>query len=216
MGITPFKINPLIAFYCVFDSQTPPAVFIEKPLPTQYRCPMSENVNTLHDLQLMARYNQWANDRVFDCVRGLSDADYRLDRGAFFGSIHATLNHLLVVDRVWTSRVMGEYSAIKSLDEILHDDFEKLATARRAMDEHFIRLVDRRSVGLDGGLEGEVRYRSVSGGEKHASPARHIFLTLLNHQTHHRGQVHAMLTQAGIQNPPVLDLIFMLREMAND
>ncbi|HEY9079832.1 DinB family protein [Magnetovibrio sp.] len=176
---------------------------------------MSEHIDSLNDLQIMARYNRWANQRLYDCVATLSDDEYRLDRSAFFGSIHATLNHILVGDRVWTSRVIGEYSGIKSLDEILHDDFAALKSARTAMDEHIVRLVDRLSVGLDGGLNGEVRYRSLAGGPKHASPARHVFLTLFNHQTHHRGQIHCMLTQAGCENPPALDVIIMLREFAD-
>jgi len=175
---------------------------------------MMETANTLHDLQLMAHYNRWANMRLYGCVAELDDEVYHQDRNAFFGSIHATLNHIMVGDRVWTSRVVGEYSGIKSLDEILYDDFGSLRTARKAMDDHIVRLVDRVSVGLDGGLDREVHYRTVSAGDKYASPVRHVFLTLFNHQTHHRGQIHCMLTQAGVENPPSLDVIFMLHEMA--
>ncbi|MBL4614801.1 MAG: damage-inducible protein DinB [Magnetovibrio sp.] len=174
---------------------------------------MNNSIDSLHDLQIMARYNLWANARLYDCVAGLDDDAYRQDKGAFFGSVHATLNHILVGDRVWTSRIVGEYSGIKSLDQILHEDLSTLRCERIAMDENIQLMVDRLAVGLDGGFDKEVRYRTVSGGEKHASPARHIFLTLFNHQTHHRGQVHCLLTQAGIQNPPALDIIFMLREM---
>jgi len=177
---------------------------------------MSEHIDSLHDLQIMARYNRWANARLYASVAGLSDEDYRRDRGAFFGSIHATLNHILVGDRVWTSRIVGEYSGIKSLDEIVHDQFATLQSARTAMDEHIVRLVDRLSVGLDGGLDAQVRYRPVAGGPKQSSPVRHILLTLLNHQTHHRGQVHCMLTQSGCKPPPELDVIFMLREIAEN
>jgi len=177
---------------------------------------MSEHIDSLHDLQIMARYNRWANMRMYASVASLSDEDYRRDRDAFFGSIHATLNHILVGDRVWTSRIIGEYSGIKSLDEILYEPFDALQSARTAMDEHIVRLVDRLSVGLDGGLDGEVRYRTMAGGPKRSSPVRHILLTLLNHQTHHRGQVHCLLTQAGCENPPELDVIFMLREMAEN
>ncbi len=175
---------------------------------------MTDTFNALHDLQIMARYNRWANMRLYASVEALPDDDYRKDSGVFFGSIHATLNHLLVVDRLWTSRIVGEYSGIQSLDQILHDDFADLRHARKAMDDHIQRLVDRLAVGLDGGLEREVRYRSVLGGPKHISPARHILLTLFNHQTHHRGQVHGLLTQAGVANPPELDVIFMIRETA--
>ncbi|MBF0248803.1 MAG: damage-inducible protein DinB [Alphaproteobacteria bacterium] len=174
---------------------------------------MSANVESYGDLQIMARYNRWANRRVYDCVAGLDDDAYRRDRGAFFGSIHATLNHLLVVDRLWTSRILGDYHGIKSLDQILHDEFDALRGARSAMDDHIVRVVDRLCVGLDGGLDKEILYRMISGGDKHASPARHILLTLFNHQTHHRGQVHCLLTQAGVENPPELDVIVMLGEL---
>ena len=175
---------------------------------------MNESLESLHDLQIMARYNAWANKRLYETVGTLSDEDYRSDRGAFFGSIHGTLNHILVGDRIWSSRIIGEYSGIKSLDAILHEDLEGLRQARTAMDDHIRLMVDRMSVGLDGGFEREVRYRTMSGGPKHASPAHHIFLTLFNHQTHHRGQIHCLLTQLGIETPPPLDVIFMLREFS--
>lgn len=57
--------------------------------------------------RLLARFNQWVNERLYDCIAGLSDDAYRMDRQAFFGSIHHTLNHLLVVDRLWTGRLEG-------------------------------------------------------------------------------------------------------------
>ena len=173
---------------------------------------MNESLESLHDLQLMARYNAWANERLYAAVETLDDDDYRADHGAYFRSVHATLNHLLVGDRVWTSRIIGEYSGIKSLDEILFEDFQGLRQARKAMDDHIRLMVDRMSVGLDGGFNREVRYRSMLGGPKHASPAHHLFLTLFNHQTHHRGQIHCLLTQLGMKEPPALDVIFMLRE----
>lgn len=177
---------------------------------------MSNKIASLKDQQIMARYNRWANERVYTAAAGLDDDAYRKNMGAYFGSIHATLNHILVGDRVWTSRIIGEYHGIESLDHILHEDLAALRTARVAMDEHIVRFVDRLSVGLDGGLDKEVLYRTVSGGEKHASPARHILMTLFNHQTHHRGQIHCMLTQAGIKEPPALDVIFFLRELSED
>ena len=177
---------------------------------------MSDNYDSLTDPQIMARYNRWANARLFDVAAGLDDAVLRRDFGAFFKSIHATLNHLLVVDRLWTSRVNGEYHGLKGLDQILHEDLADLSRAREAMDDYIVRMVDRLAVGMDGGMDKEVLYRTVKDGEKHSSPARHIFLTLFNHQTHHRGQIHAMLTQAGVAEPPALDVIMFLRESAAD
>ena len=177
---------------------------------------MPDNLQNLHDLQIMARYNRWANERLYAAVATLSDDDYFKDGGAYFGSIHATLNHILVGDRLWTSRIVGEYHGLSGLDQILHEDLANLKTARQAMDDNIVRMVDRLSVGMDGGLDKEVLYRTVKGGNKHASPARHIFLTLFNHQTHHRGQIHCMLSQSGMDEPPALDVVFMLREMAED
>jgi len=176
---------------------------------------MSDNIENLNELQILARYNRWANLRLYDCVEGLSDDAYRADTGAYFGSIHATLNHLLAVDHLWTSRIMGEYHGLSGLDQILHDDFTVLKSARLAMDEHIIRLTDRQSVGLDGGLDKQVSYRSVKEKEKHASSARHILLTVFNHQTHHRGQIHCLLTQSGVDEPPALDIMPFLHEQAD-
>lgn len=173
-------------------------------------------IDSLKDAQIMARYNRWANERLYAVVAELDDETFRKDAGAFFGSIHATLNHLLVVDRIWTSRMLGEYHGIEGLDQILHEDLVDLRTARSAMDDHIVRLVDRLSVGMDGGLDKEIFYRTIKGEGKHASPARHILLTLFNHQTHHRGQIHCLLTQAGLKDLPPMDVIFFIRELAGD
>ncbi len=161
-------------------------------------------------LPLMAGFNAWVNGRVYDCVAGLSDAAYREDRGAFFGSIHNTLNHLLVVDRLWTRRIEGVDHGIRALDQILHDDFEGLRAARAGEDERLIAVVDRLSAA--GRLGEPVRYTRIIGPGPQETRCDHILITLYNHQTHHRGQVHAMLTQAGA-TPPPLDVVFFLEEL---
>lgn len=163
----------------------------------------------MNHLPLMARFNRWANTRVYACVAGLDEEAYRRDRGAFFGSIHHTLNHLLVVDRLWTARIQDRESGIESLDQILFDDFESLKAAREEEDDRFIALVGGLS---DAELEAPVRYRRIIGDGVEEARAGHILITLFNHQTHHRGQVHAMLTQAGV-TPPPLDVIFYLDEL---
>ena len=94
---------------------------------------------------VFAAYNRWANSRLYDAVAKLSDADYRTDRGAFFGSLHGTLNHLLVTDRIWMRRITGTGPQPTRLDEILFEDFAPLAEARRAEDERIVAYVD----GLD-------------------------------------------------------------------
>src|SRR5271169_4340539 len=95
--------------------------------------------------QTFARYNEWANARLYDASAKLDDSEYFKPRQAFFGSIHATLNHLLVGDRIWLSRIEGTQHGIKALNRILYDDLKSLRSARAAEDAHIIAVVD----GLD-------------------------------------------------------------------
>jgi len=162
-------------------------------------------VNTFPTL---AGFNQWAYGRIYDCVNGLPDDAYREDRKAYFGSIHATLNHLLLVDRLWTRRIKGTPLGFSGLDDILYDDFEKLRAAQEAENIALIELVA--DIGEDD-MQTRIGYEASDG-----SPGERalwmILATLFNHQTHHRGQVHTMLTQAGI-TPPSLDVIYYAREI---
>lgn len=160
----------------------------------------------MNNLALMARFNQWVNGRIYHSVAELSDEEYRRDRKAFFGSIHRTLNHLLVVDRLWTGRIRGIDPGIASLTEILFDEFEPLRAARRREDEDLIELVD----GIDEDrFTAPVAYMRMIGDGEQRTRLDHILITLYNHQTHHRGQVHAMLTQAGV-TPGDIDVIYFL------
>ena len=163
----------------------------------------------MEHLPLMARFNQWVNRRIYQCVAQLDDGDYRKDRGAFFGSIHNTLNHLLVVDRLWGGRIRGVDSGITSLSQILYDDFGALEEARVHEDARLVELVDGLS---EKQLNRPVQYQRMIGTGTEEARAGHILITLFNHQTHHRGQVHTMLTQSGV-TPPDLDVIFYLDEI---
>jgi uncharacterized damage-inducible protein DinB len=89
--------------------------------------------------EMLAGYNAWANERVYDAAAALSDADYRADHGAFFGSVHGTLNHLLVGDRIWMRRLSGEGPSPTQLDAILYEDFGDLLAARATDD---VRIID--------------------------------------------------------------------------
>ena len=158
---------------------------------------------------LMARFNAWANARVYDSVVRLPDTAYREDRKAFFGSIHGTLNHLLLVDRLWGGRIEGVDRGIRALDEILYDDFSELRVARIDEDKRLIDLVDGLS---EAQLEKLIPYHRIIGDGMEEACASHMLITLFNHQTHHRGQVHVLLTQADIVTP-ALDVIFFLDEI---
>ena len=156
----------------------------------------------------LAAYNRWANTRLYDACAGLSDAARKLDRRGFFGSIHNTLNHILVGDRAWLDRVEEIDSGAVALDTVLFDDFAALRDARTAEDERVDRVLARMD---EARMAGNLVYRNVAG-TRHRTPMRLVFTHLFNHQTHHRGQVHDMLSQAGA-SPPELDLIYYVRTL---
>lgn len=154
-----------------------------------------------------ARYNRWANRRLYAVAAGLTDERYREDRGAFFGSLRGTLNHLLVADRLWFNRFTGEGVNPPSLDAILHDGFAELRAAREAEDERIIRFVEALD---ESRLDKPFAYRSMDGSPIEL-PLAGLLAHVFNHQTHHRGQAHTLLTQFGC-TVPALDLVYFLRE----
>jgi uncharacterized damage-inducible protein DinB len=157
---------------------------------------------------MFAGYNAWANQRLYEAAASLSDAEYRADRGAFFKSMRGTLNHLLATDRIWMQRFTGEGDAPTRLDAILHDGFGELRAARQAEDRRIVEYI----AGLDDArLAGTVRYRRVSTPEEFVQPLAPALDHWFNHQTHHRGQAHAILTGFG-KSAPELDLLYFQRQ----
>jgi uncharacterized damage-inducible protein DinB len=160
--------------------------------------------------QMFAGYNAWCNERLYDAAATLSDADYRADRGAFFKSLHGTLNHLLVADRIWMRRFTGVGQLPPALDAILYDDFEALRAARRAQDTLIKRYIDRLS---EADLLGTLRYRTVTNPQDIEQPLSPALDHFFNHQTHHRGQAHALLSSIiGNDKTPSFDLIVYQRQ----
>ena len=154
-----------------------------------------------------AGYNAWANRRLFEAAAQLPDSDYRADRGVFFRSMHGTLNHLLVTDRIWMKRFTGTGDAPDRLDAILHDRLDALRAAREAEDRRIVAWI----AGLDEAqLAGSIRYRRVSSPEEFVQPLMPALDHWFNHQTHHRGQAHALLTGLG-REAPELDLLYYPR-----
>jgi uncharacterized damage-inducible protein DinB len=159
---------------------------------------------------MFAGYNAWCNDRLYVAAAKVSDAEYRADRGAFFKSLHGTLNHLLVGDRIWMRRFTGVGAQPPSLDAILYDSFEELRAARRSQDTLISRYVD----GLDAqALAGTIRYRTVVRPQTIEQPLAPALDHFFNHQTHHRGQAHAIVSSIlGNDETPSFDLIIYQRE----
>lgn len=157
-----------------------------------------------------AGYNAWANRRLYDAAAALDDAEYRADRGAFFRSMHGTLNHLLATDRIWMKRFTGAGDAPERLDAIVHAGFSELRAARQAEDARIVAWID----GLDEEkLADVIRYRRVSSPDEFVQELMPALDHWFNHQTHHRGQAHMILTSLG-KAAPELDLLFYQRELA--
>ncbi|MEW9837178.1 DinB family protein [Mesorhizobium marinum] len=156
---------------------------------------------------MFAAYNAWANQRIYDAAAGLTRAEFQRDTGAFFKSMRGTLNHLLVADRIWLKRFTGEGDAPAALDTILYIDLPKLRAAREAEDWRIVDWVGGLS---EKALAGRFTYMTVTDmrtvSQRLAPALSHLF----NHQTHHRGQAHTILTVLG-KEAPTLDLIYFQR-----
>ncbi|MBM3619812.1 MAG: damage-inducible protein DinB [Alphaproteobacteria bacterium] len=155
--------------------------------------------------RVFADYNQWANARLYDAVAKLPDVEYRKPRQSFFKSIHGTLNHLLVADRIWLSRIEPPQVAMP-LNSILYEDFAALRMAREAEDRRVVSLVGAMTTET---LSGDLVYTNNSGAA-FTTPMAQVLAHLFNHQTHHRGQAHDQLSQTDVA-PPELDLMYYLR-----
>lgn len=169
--------------------------------------------------QLLAQYNQWMNRNLYTCAAQLSRAALMQERGAFFGSIFGTLNHLAVADTLWLKRFASHpVGAValqplldapmpQRLDQPLFDELDGLARYREWLDGLTLEFIGK----LDEGAFGQsLGYNSIRG-----IPATHslhaLLLHFFNHQTHHRGQVTTLLMQAGI-DPGVTDLLALIAQ----
>ena len=161
----------------------------------------------LRQYRMFAAYNRWANAQVYAAAAALSDAEFRSDRGAFFGSLHRTLNHLMVADRIWMKRFTGIGEAPTTLNAVLFEEFDALAAARRTEDERIIAWTGTLD---EATLAGNFTYMPVTQQIAMTQPLWTALSHLFNHQTHHRGQCHMTLTALG--KPSLgLDLIYFLR-----
>ena len=158
--------------------------------------------------QMMAKYNRWANARLYQAAAALPDAQYRKDIGLFFKSLHGTLNHILTGDRIWMHRLDGKGKSPARLNEIQHEDFGALRAAREAEDERILGYAENLG---EGDLDGFLEYTNTRG-QSFRDPLWQILPHLFNHQTHHRGQAHTGLSLLTGAEPPSLDLIWMMRE----
>jgi uncharacterized damage-inducible protein DinB len=162
----------------------------------------------------LARYNRWMNEKIYAVASTLDDEERKRDRGAFFKSIHRTLNHLLVADRIWLGRLEGVVlegdvlgpGGIRSIGQELYADFDELRRERSMTDaaiESWVGQITAERLAAP--------FRFIRRGIPFEVPLWWLASQLFNHQTHHRGQVTTLLMQAG-RDPGVTDLFAMLGE----
>ena len=172
-----------------------------------------------HHFELLATYNQWMNSKVYEAAGQLSTTELAKDRGAFFGSILGTLNHILVGDTIWLKRFATHPSCLTSLrevadlptptslDQIVFNDFGSLSEHRIWLDRKIINWIGELS---ESDLDFVLSYHNTKGvpaNKRYSSLVLHFF----NHQAHHRGQVSTLLSQAG-KDIGVTDLLALISE----
>jgi uncharacterized damage-inducible protein DinB len=161
----------------------------------------------LHYFKMFAHYNRWANATLYAEAATLTREEFNRPTGAFFGSLMATLNHLVVADRIWLNRFTGSGPTPRHLDEILFEDFEPLREARA--------MEDARIIGWNGSLtaadlDTDFTYVPMTSPQAVTQKLGPALAHFFNHQTHHRGQAHMILTTLG--KPSLsLDLIYYQR-----
>lgn len=157
-------------------------------------------------LRMMAQYHRWANGRLVESLASLADEDYFRECGLFFGSIHGTINHLIIAERIWHDRLTRGTTAVQSLRE-------RPFASRDATIDAFIEECARWNTLLDAWddtqLYSEHEYRNLAG--KSLRGLRwHTLTHVFNHATHHRGQISAAATIAGAPAPE-MDLLYYIR-----
>src|SRR4249920_1331345 len=158
-------------------------------------------MNFTTHFQMLARYNRIANERLYATCAQLDDAEYRKQRAGSFGSIHGLLNHILLGDRRWMGLFENGQRVTPPLNQILYDDFASLLSARVREDAR----IESFFSDLDDTFWGRSFQYTNNQGKDYVETAHVACSHLVNHQTHHRGQVHVMLSQTQVA-PPALDL----------
>lgn len=143
----------------------------------------------------MAKYNIWMNDRLYELCASMSDVDRKEDRGAFFGSIHGTLNHILYGDFAFMSRFTGDPAKVPELGIDLYSEFDDLRRARGTLDRRICSWSEALS---EDWLEQKLTYTSNVDGVSRSISQWVLVTHMFNHETHHRGQVTTLLSQLGL------------------
>ena len=151
---------------------------------------------------LMGRYNRWMNERLYALLAEFDDAASKEDRGAFFGSMHGTLNHILWGDRMWLGRFTDAPCDCPAFGAAMYGDFAQLAREREATDRAILEWAGSVTPAW---LDGALVYTSKVDGRRRELSRTVAVIHLFNHATHHRGQLTTLIRQTG-RDPGVTDL----------
>ena len=157
--------------------------------------------------RMMARYNQWQNTNLYEAADTLDESLRREETGVWFGSIFATFNHLIWADRYWMYRFTGSKKPAGGMAEsrFVYDTWPDLRQARTALDHSILNWAETVDPAW---LSGEISWFSGSKQAVITQATAQAVTHFFNHQTHHRGQIHALLTRFGCK-PHDTDLVFL-------
>lgn len=150
----------------------------------------------------MAGYNKWMDGRLYDVCSLIPDEDRRKDMGAFFKSIHGTLNHIYYGDAAWLERLRDNKFTPRKLGVDIFEDFNEMRAAQEKIDGEIIEWAGTLTPEY---LNGDYEYISNVDGKIRALPRWVLATHMFNHQTHHRGQLTTLIMQLGI-DPGVTDI----------
>jgi len=172
----------------------------------------------LDNYRCLARYNRWMNQRLYTACETLSDEERKRERGAFFGSIHHTLTHLVLADKMWLHRFALQETTFAALPAAalalpegsdytseLHPDWQDLRQTRDVLDQ----MIEQWLAEMAPDFLTSTMYYANTKGVQRAHPAWQALTHFFNHGTHHRGQATTLLKQAGV-DVGVTDLVALL------
>lgn len=162
-------------------------------------------MSALDVFKTMAEYNRWMNERLYAVCAEMPDGERRRDAGAFFKSIHGTLNHVLLGDKLWLGRFLDEPFPVESLDQELYGDFDDMLAERVATDRVIIEFTNSLD---EAAIDRKFHFTTLVDPAARTYIFRHVLLHFFNHQTHHRGQLTTLISQAGYE-PGVTDLMWL-------
>jgi uncharacterized damage-inducible protein DinB len=163
-------------------------------------------MQSLDYFRTLSRYNRWMNEKMYAVCSTIPDETRRADRGAFFKSVHGTLNHILLADRLWLGRFLQQPFAVESLAQELYHDWDELCRERQQTDdsiERWVNALTQEQIAVP------ISYTSIVNPETRTYPLWITMTHFFNHQTHHRGQLTTLMEQMGYDSG-ITDLIWMV------